>query len=366
MGARDDGIYRSDDSGQNWKQVFDKGAAYVATDAAVANRVAAGTEDGVILSEDGGDSWKMLDKSLPYRFNNIPAFAGEHLLVGSGGSGVFWMPLSAAGENAVMALDAPKIAPPKIVKTVAAPAPETEDATDKGAADKAENQAQRAQQDPRVPITRDVVWAGGNTWQKTHEKYVARAKQGKVNLVFFGDSITQWWPQADFEARYGPLGGVDFGIGGDRTQNLLWRVQNGEMDGITPKVAVLMIGTNNAFDNKPEEIAEATGLIIKTIREKSPTTKVLLLAVFPRDREAKNIMRKRVNAINALLPALADGKNVVFADLGAAFLDENGTLPVEVSKFALHLSPEGYRRWAEAMQPYLDKLLDLPTATGQK
>ena len=362
VGARGDGIYRTDDGGQNWKKVFDQGAAYVATDAAVANRVAAGTEDGVILSEDGGDTWKMLDKSLPYRSNNNPAFAGEHLLVGSGGSGVFWMPLSAAGENAVAAKDAPKIVktPDAAPKTVAAPAPETEEKAEGDAEGKAENQKLRAQQDPRVPVVRDVTWAGGNTWQKTHEKYVARAQQGDVDVVFFGDSITQWWPQADFKARYGPLGGVNFGIGGDRTQNLLWRVRNGEMDGITPKVAVLMIGTNNAFDNKPEEIVEATGLIIKTIREKSPTTKVLLLAVFPRDREAKNVMRKRVNGINALLPALADGKNVVFADLGAAFLDKNGALPVEVSKFALHLSPEGYRRWAEAMQPYLDKLLDSP------
>ena len=95
IGAQDDGIYRTDDGGANWTKVYDKSAPYVVTDEAVANRVAAGTSDGVILSTDGGETWKMLDKSLPYRNGDIPAFAGNRLVVGSGGSGVFWMDLAA-------------------------------------------------------------------------------------------------------------------------------------------------------------------------------------------------------------------------------------------------------------------------------
>lgn len=99
VGARSDGLYRTDDSGVTWKRVYNGSIAYVATDAAVPGRVAGGTFDGVVLSTDGGDTWRMLDKSLPYRVDNIPAFAGDRLLVGSGGSGVFWMPLSPIGER---------------------------------------------------------------------------------------------------------------------------------------------------------------------------------------------------------------------------------------------------------------------------
>ena len=103
VGIRSDGLYRTDDAGLTWKKVYDKSVSFVATDAAKAGRVAGGTLDGVVLSEDGGDTWKMLDKALPYRFDNIPAFAGERLLVGSAGSGVFWMALSPAGEKEVSA-----------------------------------------------------------------------------------------------------------------------------------------------------------------------------------------------------------------------------------------------------------------------
>lgn len=103
IGVRSDGLYRTDDSGLTWKKVYDKSVSYVATDGAIAGRVAGATLDGVVLSTDGGETWKTLDKSLPYRFDNIPAFVGERLMVGSGGSGVFWMPLSAAGEKEVSA-----------------------------------------------------------------------------------------------------------------------------------------------------------------------------------------------------------------------------------------------------------------------
>jgi hypothetical protein len=103
IGAKGDGLYRSDDSGVTWKEVFGHGISNVATDVVVAGRVAAGTADGVVLSIDGGNSWKALDKALPYRVDNVPAFAGERLLVGTGGSGVFWMPLSSTGETTMTA-----------------------------------------------------------------------------------------------------------------------------------------------------------------------------------------------------------------------------------------------------------------------
>lgn len=103
IGARSDGLYRTDDSGLTWKKVYDKSVSFVATDSVVSNRVAGGTLDGVVLSTDGGETWRELDKSLPYRHDNIPVFVGERLLVGSAGSGVFWMPLSTAGEKEITA-----------------------------------------------------------------------------------------------------------------------------------------------------------------------------------------------------------------------------------------------------------------------
>jgi photosystem II stability/assembly factor-like uncharacterized protein len=103
IATRDDGIYRTDDGGLNWKKVFNQSTSYIATDAAVAGRVAGGTKDGVVLSTDAGNTWKMLDKSLPARVEPIPGFAGERLFVATGGSGVFWMPLSPAGEKSIPA-----------------------------------------------------------------------------------------------------------------------------------------------------------------------------------------------------------------------------------------------------------------------
>jgi hypothetical protein len=103
IATRDDGIYRTDDGGQNWKKVFNQSTSYIATDAAVAGRVAGGTKDGVVLSTDAGNTWKTLDKSLPARVEPIPGFAGERLFVATGGSGVFWIPLSPAGEKTIPA-----------------------------------------------------------------------------------------------------------------------------------------------------------------------------------------------------------------------------------------------------------------------
>lgn len=212
-------------------------------------------------------------------------------------------------------------------------------------------------EDPTVPISRSQLkWRTGGSWQSTHEDYVKRAQQGKVNLVFFGDSITQWWGWQDFKKRYGPKRGVNFGIGGDKTQNLLWRIQNGEMDGITPKVAVVMIGTNNLSNSPSGKIALGITKIVEAIREKSPTTKVLLLGIFPRGWDGKQYAGK-IKTINTTISALDDGKMVRYADLGRHLLEADGNLSREVSSDSLHLKSAGYVRWAEAMQPILDEMM---------
>src|SRR5262249_49674189 len=122
-------------------------------------------------------------------------------------------------------------------------------------------------------------------WMKRHEGFVAIAKKGDVNVVFLGDSITDAWRNSGKKAwdkHFGPLKPANFGIGGDRTQHVLWRISNGEMEGIKPKVAVLMIGTNNVGGDSADQIADGIKAIVQKLGELSPDTKVLLLAVFPR------------------------------------------------------------------------------------
>src|SRR5687767_8720610 len=118
-----------------------------------------------------------------------------------------------------------------------------------------------------------------------HEQFVQRARQGNVDVLFLGDSITAGWNGAGREVwrdKIEPLKPANFGIGGDRTQHVLWRITNGELDGISPKLAVLMIGTNNSGDHSAEQIATGVEKIVRTLREKLPQTKVLVLGIFPR------------------------------------------------------------------------------------
>ena len=115
-----------------------------------------------------------------------------------------------------------------------------------------------------------------------HEQFLDQARKGNIDLLFLGDSITQGWHNNEVWKRfYGPRHAANFGIGGDRTQHVLWRIENGEIDGIHPRVAVLMIGTNNAGSNSADEIAAGVTAIVQELRKRLPETKVLLLGVFP-------------------------------------------------------------------------------------
>jgi lysophospholipase L1-like esterase len=223
-------------------------------------------------------------------------------------------------------------------------------------------QEKSAPPDPCVPAQKFTVWSGGGSWQSSHSNYVARAKRGGVNLVFFGDSITQWWPWTDFKARYEPLGAVNFGIGGDRVENLLWRVENGEMEGITPKVAVILIGTNNDFHRKDIPVAKGIAKVVEAIRRRSPTTKVLVLGIFPRgwDKGQFDFYVPHVKRVNAELALLDNGDTVRFADVGKTLPEPDGSWPRSVSSDGLHLAPEGYRRWAMALKPLLAEMMGLP------
>jgi len=190
-------------------------------------------------------------------------------------------------------------------------------------------------------------------WKQRHESFLARAKQGEVNIVFLGDSITQGWERRGkkvWQANFEPLKAVNFGIGGDRTENILWRItEGGELRSIEPKLAVVMIGTNNTKTNTAPEIVEGITAIVKELGKQKPNMKVLLLGIFPRSAKADDPLRQKIVAVNQEIARLHDGKRVFFLDIGKRFLQEDGTLTEEIMPDLLHLSERGYEIWAEAI-----------------
>ncbi len=209
-------------------------------------------------------------------------------------------------------------------------------------------------------------------WMDRNASFNARVKQGAekgdIGMLFIGDSITQGWEgegKAVWAKYYGPRNAVNLGIGGDRTQHVLWRLQNGNLEGLekpkagaAPKLAVVMIGTNNSNgnDNSADEIAQGVKAIVHELNTRLPETKVLLLAIFPRG-EKPNPQREKLAAVNAEIAKLDDHKRVFFMDIGASFLAADGTLPKAIMPDFLHLSPDGYTKWAEAIEPRVKELL---------
>jgi beta-glucosidase len=190
-------------------------------------------------------------------------------------------------------------------------------------------------------------------------------KKGPVDLLFVGDSITDAWRRGEqfklFQERWGKYNPLNIGISGDKTEHVLWRLNHGEVDGIKPKAVVVMIGTNN-LGNKPtatsEQVADGIKCVVKTLREKLPDSKILLLAVFPRGMEPNNAFRERIDKVNESIKELDDkGEHVKYLDIGKAFLADDGTLTKEVMPDALHPNVKGYHIWADAMGPELEKLL---------
>lgn len=202
---------------------------------------------------------------------------------------------------------------------------------------------------------------------KLHEQHLARAKQGNVGLLFLGDSITAGWSTRAkdlFEAEYGKYRAANFGIGGDKTQNVLWRIDQGTLDGISPKVVVLMIGTNNTGANTADEITVAVGRVVERVKEKLPGTKVLLMGMLPRgprnnpngQPDTHEKKQAIITEVNARIAKLDDGKTVRFLDVGGKFVVD-GKIPETVMPDQLHPNREGYTIWAEAMRPLLEEMM---------
>ncbi len=194
---------------------------------------------------------------------------------------------------------------------------------------------------------------------EVHDDYVKRAGEGSIDLLFLGDSLTQFWDRhlEIWDRYYAPRHAARFGIGGDSTQHLLWRLDHGEVDGIHPKVVVLLIGTNNLVSHTPAEIAEGITAIVSKLREKLPASRILLLGLFPRSASPNDPPRIRLQAVNARIAHLDDGRHVRYLDLGSHFLNADGTLSPEIMPDLLHLSGKGYRLWADAMEPTLGRMM---------
>jgi lysophospholipase L1-like esterase len=210
-----------------------------------------------------------------------------------------------------------------------------------------------------------------------HRAFLERGKQGDVDVLFLGDSITMHWhvqpalvgcPEYGGAGKGGepiwkrnlePLKAVNFGAWGDQTQHLLWRITDGgELEGLDPKVVVLMIGTNNlSVGHKPEQIAEGIRFIVDAVRAQLPRTRILLLGAFPRGQQPDDPFRVKTRQVNALIAGLQDNERVFYLDVGPALLDADGVGRKDVQHDFLHLTSNGYRIWAETMAPYLDDLL---------
>lgn len=208
--------------------------------------------------------------------------------------------------------------------------------------------------DAVVPVSKD------GPWMKRHESFNQRVKQGNVDLIFIGDSITQGWEGSGAKAWkefYEKRNAVNLGISGDRTQHVLWRLDHGNIEGIKPKLAVLMIGTNNSGANSSEQIAEGVKAVVEKLRTKLPETKVLVLGIFPRGANNEDKQRKVNAAANEMISKLADDKQVFYLDIGPKFTDASGNLSKEIMPDLLHLNEKSYRIWAESIEPKVRELM---------
>jgi len=211
-----------------------------------------------------------------------------------------------------------------------------------------------------VPVAKDANW-----WTKRHEEKVREAGAGNVGMIMIGDSLVHNFEKRGrqlwylYFGRYQPL---NLGFNADMTEHALWRLQNGELDGISPRLAIIMIGTNNGGLRRDAAKNTAAGIaaIINEIRTRLPDTKVLLLGVFPRGALRKHPLRKLNAKVNELLPELAEDPAVRFLDISDIFLDNKGRLHRDIMYDFLHPTVAGYQLWAEAISPTVAEMMGEP------
>ncbi|CAG7727636.1 unnamed protein product [Allacma fusca] len=208
---------------------------------------------------------------------------------------------------------------------------------------------------PWEPEPRDA------NWLRTHEGFVnnTKSKRDEINVLFYGDSITAGWNGAGkpvYDKEYAPLGTANYGIGGDRTEHVLWRIINGEVEGLHPKVIVLKIGTNNGGDTA-DNIVRGITTIVQELRTRLPNSKILLQGILP--RSDTTAWFTKISDINIKIAHLDDGANINFMDMFNQF--SVGWAQVDQSLFnpdKLHLILAGYQKWADTQRKLFDRLLN--------
>ena len=220
--------------------------------------------------------------------------------------------------------------------------------------------------DPTQP--QPNVWPDApDAWPQMARALAEDAKRANPRVVFLGDSITQGWGsegRAEWDARFAPLGAANLGIGGDRTQNILWRLNDGALEGLHPELIVLKIGVNNlweeVFQCGPDRVADGVAACVAAIRAHCPDAQILALGILPTQAAPDHPLRAVVRAVNArsaaLVPTL-DGR-VRFADIGAHFLEPDGTISTDIMPDGCHLSSRGYALFADALEPLVQEMLN--------
>jgi lysophospholipase L1-like esterase len=208
-----------------------------------------------------------------------------------------------------------------------------------------------------------------------HEQLVEKAKMGGIDIYFEGDSITRRWGTSDrmwkanlanWTSNFFGWNAADFGWGADSTQNILWRLENGELDGVNPKIIVLLAGINNVGtvpggDEKVENITHGLQAIVKVMQEKAPNAVIILTGIFPRNDNMSVI--PEINKINDNLAKMADGKKIRYVNVNDKLADENGKLHPGMTVDRLHPTPRGYQIWADALKPIFTEILGPPAGT---
>ncbi len=217
-----------------------------------------------------------------------------------------------------------------------------------------------------VPVTQDRSWPSYD-WQKRHELTSAAVKRAKPQILFIGDSITHFFGGEQFDSYalrgqqtwgefYAPRNAGNLGFGWDKTENVLWRLQHGAIDGIAPKLIVMMIGTNNTGNCSVPDIVLGIEAIVLEFEKRLPQSKILLLGIFPRG-EKLEAPRVKIAEINQIIAQLDGRHNVTFLDIGTKFLTPEGLITKDIMPDFLHPNEKGYRIWAEAIEPTVKKLM---------
>jgi lysophospholipase L1-like esterase len=207
--------------------------------------------------------------------------------------------------------------------------------------------------------TTEFSWMSVATWDKMHAEDALVAQYDQVDLLFVGDSITAGWDWQIWQKNFAPLKAANFGIGGDHTGNVLWRLQHGAIGNIQPKVIVLLIGVNNFghLNETPEQVAAGVTKVVQQLQLAWPNSRILLNAVFPFDQNAKSPNRTKVKELNKRISKLQNKNSIVFKDYGSLMLQKDGSISPDIMGDFLHPTTKGYQIWADAMTPDILELL---------